>query len=180
MRRVVLVMAACCVLASPAYAGGGVDVFAGYGEVIEGETSLALGLRLSLGGDNWMVDIGGAGFRKVEGIRIFDANPFEDDTVKLRVYDLGLRYLFYDGHKLRPYLGAGTSYHSASATYARLDGGLGFYGMGGVRYGKTPGIQVMGEVIYRWAEIDGRYGLGETVDLDSGGFALQLGLSFVF
>ena len=37
MRRVFLVMAACCVLATPAFAGGGVDLYGTYGEVVDGD-----------------------------------------------------------------------------------------------------------------------------------------------
>lgn len=180
MRRVFLMVAACCVFASPALAGGGVDLFLGYGEVVDSEYELGLGIRLSLGGDNWLVDAAFNGYQTVEDVQIINENPYEDDTFKYRVYDLGLRYLFYDGHKLRPYVGGGLSLASSSATYARVDGGLGLYGMGGLRYGKTPGIQFMGEVIYRWAEADVRYGLGQEEDVTVGGLAIQVGLSFVF
>ena len=180
MRRVFLVTAACLVLASPAFAGGGVDLYTGYGEVIDGEGSLALGIRVSLGSENWLVDLAATGHRKVEDVKVIDANPNDDDTATMRVFDLGLRYLFYDGHKLRPYVGAGASYHALSGTYVKLDAGLGLYAMGGLRYGKTPGIQFMGELIYRWAEVDASFDYGETVELDSAGLAIQLGVSFVF
>ena len=50
MRRVFLVMAACCVMASPAFAGGGVDLYLGYGEVIDGDYDLGLGAPTSVVG----------------------------------------------------------------------------------------------------------------------------------
>lgn len=181
MRRVFLVTAMCCVLASPVFAGGGVDVFAAYGEVVDGEADLGLGIRLSIGGENWMVDFTASGYQTVSHVQIVPENPNEDDSLKYRAFDLGLRYLFYDEfHKLRPYVGGGASWASASATYASVDGALGFYGMAGLRYGKTPGIQFMGELIYRYANSDVSVNLVEQYDTDLGGLALQVGISFVF
>lgn len=180
MRRVLLVMAACCVLASPAFAGGGVDLYGAYGEVVDGESEFGLGIRLSLGGIHWMFDAAATGYLEVDGTQIIDENPALDDTFKYRSFDLGLRYLFYDGHKFRPYLGGGVSYASASATYLRVDGGVGLYLLGGMRYGKTPGINFMAELIYRWAEVTAKYGLTDEKDIDIGGLGLQVGISFVF
>jgi hypothetical protein len=181
MRRVFLVTAVCCVLASPVFAGGGVDLYATYGEVVDGEAELGLGVRLSIGGDNWLFDFSASGYQTVSNVQIVSENPYDNDSLKYRVFDLGLRYLFYDEfHKLRPYVGGGPSWATASATYARVDGALGFYGVAGLRYGKTPGIQFMGELIYRWAESDVMVSLGDQVDADLGGLALQVGVSFVF
>jgi len=180
MRKVFLMMAAFCVLASPALAGGGVDLYGVYGEVVDGEYELGLGARLSLGGTNWMFDIAATGFMEVEDTSIIDQNPDTDDTFKYRAFDLGLRYLFYEGHKLRPYVGGGLSYAQASATDIRVDSGLGLYGMVGIRYGKTPGINFMAELIYRWAEVQARYGLIDEKDITVGGLGLQVGISFVF
>ena len=180
MRRVFMVMAVCCVLASPAFAGGGVDLYGAYGEIVDGEGEFGLGIRLSLGGTHWMFDIAGTGFMEVEDTSIFDQNPVTDDTFKYRAFDLGLRYLFYEGHKLRPYVGGGLSYAQASATNIRVDGGLGFYGMVGLRYGKVPGINFMAELIYRRAEVQARYDLVIERDITVGGIGLQVGASFVF
>jgi hypothetical protein len=175
-----LVMAACCVLASPALAGGGVDLYGAYGEVAGGEEEIGVGARLSLGGTHWMVDVAATGFADVEDVEIIPESPAEGESVKYRAFDLGLRYLFYNGHKLRPYLGAGATYATASATNVSIDGGLGYYGLAGLRYGKTPGIQFMAEVIYRWTEVQASYGLAVDRDIEIGGFGLQMGLSFVF
>jgi hypothetical protein len=181
MRRVFLVMAACCIVASPALAGGGVDLFASYGEVVDSESEFGLGFRVSLGGTHWMADAGFAGYQTVENFQIIDESPYENDDFKYRVYDLGLRYVFYDEyHKLRPYLGGGASLASSSTTYARVDNDLGFYAIAGLRYGKTPGIQFMGELIYRWAEAEVSYDLIDEDDVTVGGLALQVGLSFIF
>jgi len=180
MRRVFLVMAACCVLASPAFADGGVDLYGVYGEVVDGEYELGLGARFSIGGTHWMFDIAATGFMEVEDTSIIDQNPVGDDTFKYRAFDLGLRYIFYEGHKLRPYLGGGLSYAQASATHIRVDGGLGLYGMVGLRYGNDPGINFMAELIYRQAEVEARYALVEERDVTVGGIGLQVGISFVF
>ena len=180
MRRVFLMMAACCVLASPALAGGGVDLYLGYGEVVDGNYELGIGTRLSIGGTHWMLDVGVTGFQTVEGASIFDENEADNIEVKYRAFDLGLRYLFYDGHKVRPYLGAGLSYAQVSAVNMRIDSGLGLYGMAGLRVGKPRGINFMAELIYRWAEVQGRYNLTDERDITVGGLGIQVGLSFVY
>jgi len=180
MRRVFLLMAACCVLASPALAGGGVDVYGVYGDVVDGEWEFGLGLRLSLGGIHWMVDAAATGFLDVEGVEVVPEVSPSDESVKYRSFDLGLRYIFYDGHKLRPYLGAGLSYAQISAINVNLSGGLGFYGLAGLRYGKPTGINFMAELIYRWAEVQAKYGLIDERDVTVGGLGLQIGISFVF
>jgi hypothetical protein len=180
MRRVFLMMAACCVLASPALAGGGVDLYGVYGDVVDGEYELGIGSRLSLGGTNWMFDAAATGFLTAENVSIFDEIPSDDVDVTYRVFDLGLRYLFYDGHKVRPYLGFGLSYAQTSAINIRLDSGLGLYGMAGLRIGKPTGINFMAELMYRWAEVQASYGFTGEKDVTVGGLALQAGISFVF
>lgn len=180
MRRVFLMVAACCVLASPAFAGGGVDLYGAYGDVIDGEYEFGLGARFSIGGTHWMFDVGATGFLEAEGVRTVSGYPDEDDSLKYRAFDLGLRYLFYDGHKLRPYVGAGLTYAQASAINTRVDGGIGLYGMAGLRYGKIQGINFMAELIYRYAEVQARYDMIEEKDIRVGGLALQVGISFVF
>ena len=144
MRRVFLMMAACCVLASPALAGGGVDLYLGYGDVVDGDWELGLGARLSLGGTHWMFDVAATGYQTVEGVTILDATAADEIDVKYRAFDLGVRYLFYDGHKVRPYVGAGLSYAQVSAVNMRIDSGLGLYGLAGLRVGKTDGDQLHG------------------------------------
>ncbi len=180
MRKVFLLMAACCVLASPAFAGGGVDLYGVYGDVIDGEWEFGLGARLSLGGVHWMVDAAATGFLDVENFEIIPGDPSTDDSLKYRSFDLGLRYLFYNGHKLRPYLGGGISYAQVSAIDIDINGGIGVYGLAGMRYGKTQGINFMAELIYRWAEVQAKYNLIYEQDVTVGGLGLQVGMSFIF
>lgn len=180
MRRVFLMMAACCVLASPALAGGGVDLYGAYGDVADGEYELGLGARLSIGGTHWMFDVAATGFQTAENVSIIDGVPSEGIDIKYRAFDLGLRYLFYNGHKVRPYLGAGLTYAQTSATEIRVDSGLGLYGMAGLRVGKQRGINFMAELIYRWAEVQARYNLAEERDVNVGGLGIQVGISFVY
>lgn len=180
MRRVFFVMAACCVLASPALAGGGVDLYGVYGEVVDGEADLGLGIRLSIGGVHWMFDASVTGFKNLEDVQVIDENTSSNETFRYRAFDLGLRYVFYEGHKLRPYLGGGLSYAQVSATDIRMEGAIGLYGLVGLRYGKTPGIQFMADLIYRWAEAEATYSLNQTRDVTVGGLGLQAGISFVF
>lgn len=180
MRRVFLILAACCVLASPALAGGGVDLYGAYGDVVDGQWEFGLGVRLSLGGTHWIVDAAATGFLDAEGVEFVPEVPSSDESVKYRSFDLGLRYLFYEGHKLRPYIGAGISYAQVSAIDTDVSGGVGFYGLAGVRFGKTQGINFMAELIYRWAEAQARYGLIDEYDVTVGGLGLQMGMSFIF
>lgn len=180
MRRVFLLMAACCVLASPAFAGGGVDLYGVYGDVIDGEWEFGLGARLSLGGTHWMVDAAATGFLEVENFEIIPGEPSTDDSLKYRSFDLGLRYLFYDGHKLRPYVGGGISYAQVNAVNIDISGGIGVYGLAGLRYGKTQGINFMAELIYRWTEVQAKFNLIDEQDVTVGGLGLQVGMSFIF
>jgi hypothetical protein len=180
MRRVFLMMAACCVLASPALAGGGVDLYLGYGDTVDGNYELGIGGRLSLGGTHWMVDAGITGFQTAEGVKVFDEIEDDNVDVKYRAFELGLRYLFYDGHKVRPYVGAGLSYAQLNSVNMRIDSGVGLYGIAGLRVGKPRGINFMAELIYRWVEVQGRYGLNDEKDITVGGIGIQVGLSFVF
>jgi outer membrane protein W len=126
------------------------------------------------------MDAAANAFAEVDGISGVDDIPFEDESVSVYAFDLGLRYIFKDGHSLRPYVGGGVSYLTANATTVSVDAGFGAYGMAGLRYGKKPGINLMAELIYRFAEVDASSGLTETTELDIGGLALQVGLSFVY
>jgi hypothetical protein len=170
--------AVCCVLAAPAMAGGGIDLYATYSEVVDGENAFGLGARLDLGGVHWRFDAAATAFAEIDDVSIGDSDG--NDSVDVRAYDFGLRYVFKDGHALRPYLGGGLSYLTANATYASIDSGFGAYAMAGLRYGKKPGMNFMGEIIYRMAEFDATTSLTDTYDVDVGGLALQVGLSFVY
>jgi outer membrane protein W len=110
-----------------------------------------------------------------------DVSEIGGDNVTARAFDLGLRYMFLDPtHKLRPYLGGGMTYFQTNATNISIDSGAGVYGLVGLRFGKTPGIQFMADLVYRWAEVEAKPSLPETIDVTVGGLALQAGISFVF
>jgi hypothetical protein len=180
MRKVFLMMAACCMLASPVLADGGVDLYGSYAKVLDGENSYGIGGRFSLGGDNWMFDIGATWYKKVEDAEVVDDPEAQRDDFKFAPYDLGLRYIFFDGHKLRPYVGGGISYIDASSPNLRINGAFGIYALAGLRFGKQPGINFMADLLYRWAELDVRYGLVESRDVTVGGLGLNVGISFIF
>jgi hypothetical protein len=57
---------------------------------------------------------------------------------------------------------------------------MGAYGMAGMRYGRTPGIQFLAELMYRYTEISARANLIDEFDMKVGGLGLQVGVSFVF
>jgi len=52
--------------------------------------------------------------------------------------------------------------------------------MGGIRLGKTPGLQFMAELMYRYTEVTAKYDLAASEDINIGGLALNVGISFVF
>ena len=180
MRRVVLMIAACCLLAGPALAEGEVDFFGNYGEVVSGEDSGGVGARLSLGGTNWMFDFTATWIQEVHDIQIVDDPTVDDDSFQIFPFDLGVRYIFGNGNKVRPYFGAGVSYVTADANRLRVDDGFGLYGLVGLRVGKQPGINFMAEVLYRWSEVNVKYGSGMDQDVTVGGLGFQAGVAFVF
>ena len=93
-------------------------------------------------------------------------NPDTNDSLKYRAFDLGLRYLFYDGHKVRPYVGAWLSYAQVNAVNIDIDSGLGLYGLAGLASARPQGINFMAELIYRWTEVQARYDLIDEKDVD--------------
>jgi hypothetical protein len=167
-------------LAGPALADGGVDLFGTYGEVLNGEDSGGVGARVSLGGTNWMFDFTATWYKEVVSIRIVDDPTVADDSFQIFPFDLGVRYIFAYERKLRPYLGAGVSYVAADANRLRVDDGFGLYGLAGLRIGKQPGINFMGEIIYRWSDVNVKYNLNQDQDVTVGGFGASLGVALVF
>ena len=57
MRRTVLVVACLCLLATPAWAGGGFHLFGTYGQINQWTETSGLGARLSAGGEKVIVDV---------------------------------------------------------------------------------------------------------------------------
>ena len=124
MRRTSLVMITCMLLAGPALADGGVDLFGTYGEVLNGEDSGGVGARISLGGTNWMFDFTATWYKEVVSIQIVDDPTVENDSFQIFPFDFGIRYIFAYERKLRPYFGAGVSYVAADANRLRVDDGF--------------------------------------------------------
>jgi hypothetical protein len=180
MRRVFTVMAVCCLVAGPALADGEVDLFGTYGEVINGEDSGGAGVRVSLGGTNLMFDFTATWFKEVADIRVVDDPAVAQDSFQIFPLDLGIRYIFADGKKMRPYVGAGVSYMLADANRLRVDDGFGMYGIVGLRVGRQQGINFMIEADYRWSDVTVTYdrGMDETVNL--GGFGGSAGIALIF
>jgi len=180
MRRVFLVVAACLVMAGPALADGGVDLFGTYGEVINGEYGGGIGVRVSLGGTNLMVDFTATWYKEVNDVEVVSSSAVPDDSFQIFPLDVGIRYIFADGKKVRPYFGLGVSYMVADANRLRVDDDFGMYGMGGIRFGKQHGISFMIEGLYRWSEVTVTYGPNMDEDVTVGGFGGSAGISLVF
>jgi hypothetical protein len=173
-------IAACCLLASPALADGEVDVFVNYGEVLNGEFGGGVGGRVSLGGTSWMFDFTATWIKEVVSIPIVDDPSVDDDSFQIFPLDLGFRYIIANDSKARPYVGAGLSYVLADANRLRVEDGLGFYGILGVRVGKQPGINFVAEAIYRYSEVNVIYGPRLDQDVKVGGLGAQAGIALVF
>ena len=61
MRKALLVLGI-CILAAPAWAGGGFSLFGSYAELSEDAESFGVGGRLTFGGHNWVGDLSGTFF----------------------------------------------------------------------------------------------------------------------
>jgi outer membrane protein W len=179
MRKSVLVLMGCLVLAAaPAWAGGAFSLFGSYGELNDSNHTLGAGARLTLGGENLVVDLTGTWYPSVNGLAVKSADVF--DSIQFTPFDLGLRWVFARGSELRPYVGAGGSYGLIKLGTASADDEFGFYGVAGfhVAFFENGGLFV--EAIYRWIESDVVVGGVTYPDQRFGGVAGSVGVSFNF
>lgn len=181
MRKSLLILAFCCIFATPAWAGGGLSVFGAYAEVADNSSTPGFGGRISLGGDTWLFDVTGTWYQSVEGV-VTSRNPFIEDKLQTLPVDLGVRYVFGTSSPWQLYLGGGGTLFFNNLNSGRIGTEYGLYGLLGLRYGKTE-AKFYVEGIYR-------SGSGEAIysslagdlrrDFDLGGFGVNFGVSWVF
>jgi hypothetical protein len=180
MRRIVLVLGLCTLLAGSAWAGGGLHLFGTYGELNEFEKSGGAGGRISVGGEKLVVDLTMTWFPERSGGVVDSGGATIFDELQIVPIEVGLRYVFAPGKELRPYLGAGVSWFVVDLNTGSVDDEAGYYGLAGLVWGDGVGLDLFGEVIYREATVTADYGFAGDFDIDVGGLAAAVGVLIVF
>jgi len=180
MRKIVLAVGCMCLLAAPAWAGGGFSLFGTYGQVNDNTSSGGFGGRVTFGGQKLVVDVTATWFPKRSGA-IINVGGFQiNDSLQIYPIEVGLRYLFAPGEEFRPYVGAGASWILTDLQGASMDDELGFYALAGMVWGDGRGIEGFVEGVFRRAQTDVDYGSQGIWGVDLGGFAGVAGIVIVF
>jgi hypothetical protein len=185
MRKVMLVLGCCCLLAGPAWAGGGLHLFGTYGELNDFESSAGAGGRFSIGGESLVLDLTVTWFPERNGKVVDEGGVVVFDDLQLAPIELGVRYVFGGGGSsgsggLRPYIGAGASFMVADLDTGAVDDEIGYYGLFGAVFGNGVGIDFFAEVLYRQARVTVDYGFQGSWKVDVGGLAGSFGIVLVF
>ena len=181
MRKTVLVLVGCLVLAAaPAWAGGAFSLFGTYGQVNSDNNTYGAGARVSLGGESFLVDLTATWYPSVNGMVVREGSSAVFDSIQFIPIDLGVRYLFGSGSELRPYIGAGGSYGLVQLGSGEADDEFGYYGVAGFQLGSRPGGGLFFEVIYRWIETDVAAGGAVYESQRFGGLAGSVGFGIAF
>jgi hypothetical protein len=180
MRKIVLAVGCMCLLAAPAWAGGGFSLFGTYGQVNDYTSSGGLGARVSFGGQRLLVDATVTWFPKRSSVIVRDGGFRISDSLQIYPVEVGLRYLFAPGEEFRPYVGAGASWFLTDLQGGSMDDELGFYALAGMVWGDGRGIEGFVEGVFRRAQADVDYGSEGRWGVDLGGFAGVAGIVIVF
>lgn len=180
MRKSVLVVVGCLVLSvAPAWAGGAFHLFGTYGEVTDVDRLFGVGVRGSLGSDQFVVDLTATWYPEHGGTVVHE-NGFEiHDDMQMIPYDLGLRWVFSPTSELRPYIGAGATYVTINLGSGDVDDEAGYYLLAGfiVQFEGSGGL--FAEAMYRGVEATFVYD-GIDYDEDVGGLAGTVGIFWTF
>lgn len=148
---------------------------------LDGVWGGALGVSLSLFTDFLRLD---ARVYFFDNSYIFAEDVFEEDEftrlesdLSITPFDLGLQLHILPGAQVDPYLLAGFSYLYVDSDWFDFDSSLGGYGGGGldIALGNSP-LHLFGEIVYRFAELEGRLGS----ELDVSGLNGNLGMKLHF
>jgi hypothetical protein len=180
MRRIILVLGFCCLLAGPAWAGGGFSFFGAYSEITEDDPSIGAGARLSLGGESLVFDLTATWLAQSATIVLRETGSPVTDELTITPIEIGGRYLFSAGSVFRWYLGLGGSYFLVDLNGGKTENEIGFYALGGFVYGADNNVQLFTEVTYRQADVTLDYGSAGSEDLTVGGFGVNAGLTIRF
>jgi hypothetical protein len=179
MRKAVLVLGI-CILAAPAFAGGGYSLFGSYGSVDNHEFAVGAGARLTLGGDRWVGDLTWTWYQEVSGVGTVAGF---DDNVQVIPTELGIRLLMNPRGKVIPYLGGGLSFFYVNLNDGSASSPVGGYAMFGINFGAKQ-AKFFAEALYRYGQSDVSYKqAGDqrvTGTMDVGGFAANVGIAWTF
>jgi hypothetical protein len=180
MRKIVLAVGCICLLAAPAWAGGGFSLFGTYGQVNDNISSGGLGARVSFGGQKLLVDFTATWFPERSGVIVKSGSSQIFDNIQLYPVELGVRYVFAPGEEFRPYVGGGASWFLTDVQNGSMDDELGYYILAGMVWGDGRGVEGFVEGLFRRAQADVDYGAAGTWGVDLGGFAGVAGIVIVF
>ena len=179
MRKALLVLGI-CILAVPAWAGGGYSLFGAWTEINEDASAPGAGMRLSVGGQNWVGDLTWTWLQQQDGVSTIAG--FED-SLQVIPTDLGVRYLFNTQGSFKPYIGAGGTFFYVNLNDGSVDNTFGGYAMLGFSLGQSR-TKFFAEAIYRYGKSDVTYYLTPvstvTGSMDVGGFGVNVGVAWGF
>jgi hypothetical protein len=179
MRKALLVLGI-CILATPAFAGGGYSLFGSYGSVDNHEFAVGAGMRLTLGGERWMGDLTWTWYQNVSGVGTIAGF---DDNLQVIPTELGIRLLMNPKGKVIPYLGAGLTFFYVNLNDGKASNPVGGYAMFGINFGGKR-AKFFAEGLYRYGQSDVSYPrAGDqrwTGTMDVGGFAVNAGVAWTF
>jgi len=179
MRKALLALGI-CILATPAFAGGGYSLFGSYGSVDNHEFAVGAGMRLTLGGEHWMGDLTWTWYQDVTGVGTIAGF---DDNMQVIPTELGIRFLMNPKGNIIPYLGAGLSFFYVNLNDGNINNPVGGYAMFGINFGANRS-KFFVEALYRYAQADVSYRNGGaepwTGTMDIGGFAINAGIAWTF
>jgi hypothetical protein len=178
MRKALLVLVI-CILAAPAWAGGGYSLFGTYGSVDNHEFALGAGMRLTLGGERWVGDLTWTWYQNVSGVGTIAGF---DDNLQVIPTELGIRLLMNPRGKVIPYMGAGLSFFYVHLNDGSASNTVGGYAIFGINFGAKQ-TKFFAEALYRYGQSDVSYTSGGnkwTGTMDVGGIAANVGVAWTF
>ena len=179
MRKTFLVLGICCVLATPAWAGGGFTLFGSYSEVNDDGQDFGAGVRVTLGGEKWVGDLTWTWYPSTEDVETIAGI---EDKLQVIPTDVGGRYLFQTDGSFKPYLGAGLTFFWVNLNDGNGDNAFGAYALAGFTLGANR-TRFFAEVLYRFGESDVRYhSVPEDITgkMDVMGLGINAGITWAF
>lgn len=179
MRKVLLVLGI-CILAVPAWAGGGYSLFGSWSEINEDGSAPGAGMRLTAGDSNWVGDLTWTWLQSQDDV---DTIAGRADKLQVIPTDLGIRYLFNTQGSFKPYIGAGGTFFYVNVNDGDADNAFGGYAMLGFNLGQSR-TRFFAEAIYRFGSSDVTYSPNPadaiTASMDVGGFGINAGIMWAF
>ncbi len=179
MRKALLVLGI-CILAVPAWAGGGYSLFGTWSEINEDGSAPGAGMRVSVGGNNWVGDLTWTWLQKQDGVATIAGYT---DELQVIPTDLGIRYLFNTQGSFKPYIGAGATFFYVNVNDGNADNAWGGYAMLGFNLGQSR-TRFFAELTYRYGSSDVTYQQtpvnSVTGSMDVGGLGVNAGVMWSF